>query len=149
MMMTDEKRIHPGRALLAIAAGIAALSLAMCGLSGILKLGGGAPVYQPAAREVVSSTFTVTYRVSGYRASSPPEGSIIYANEGGGTEMQGEERFPWEKSFSAKPGAFIYVSVQNKHDYGSVKCEILVNGQVVKESSSNGAYVIATCSGRL
>jgi hypothetical protein len=95
------------------------------------------------------ASYQVTYRVAGYKSS----GSITYANAGGDTEMRGEEYFsdaqPWEKTFSAKPGAFVYVSVQNKKDYGVVSCAILLNGTVLKESRSEGAYVIASCSGSL
>lgn len=99
-----------------------------------------------ATRPAAPTTYQVTYRVTGFERG---EGSITYTNAGGDTEMRGKESFPWEKSFSATVGTFVYVSVQNARDYGNVKCEILLNGKVVKESESSGGHVIASCSGRL
>ena len=43
---------------------------------------------------------------------------------------------------------FVYVSVQNQNSSGSVTCTIKRNGEVYQTTTSNGAYVIATCSGR-
>jgi hypothetical protein len=42
-----------------------------------------------------------------------------------------------------KGGSFFYISAQNIDDTGSVE----VDGQVVKTATSDGAYVIASCSG--
>ena len=46
------------------------------------------------------------------------------------------------------PGEFVYVSAQNEGEYGSVTCRITVDGVVVSENTSSGAYGIATCEGR-
>jgi Mycobacterium membrane protein len=135
------------------AVAIALIVIALCLIAAGFFSSMVAPTPSRSASATATSSpptsYQVTYRVSGYRASSLPEGSLTYTNAGGDTEQRGKEALPWEKSFSARPGAFVYVSVQNAHDYGSVKCEILLNGIVVKESSSQGAYVIASCSGRL
>lgn len=45
-------------------------------------------------------------------------------------------------------GDFVYVSLQNQNGAGSVTCMIKGNGAVRKQTTSDGAYVIATCSGR-
>ena len=46
-------------------------------------------------------------------------------------------------------GDFAYVSAQNQRDEGTIYCEIFVNGVSWKRSQSSGAYVIASCSGRV
>lgn len=53
----------------------------------------------------------------------------------------------WESRFTAEPGQFLYVSVQNRDDSGTVTCEILVDGRVIESATSRGGHVIATCSG--
>ncbi len=44
-------------------------------------------------------------------------------------------------------GAFVYISVQNRGDSGSVTCSITVDNVVVAENTSSGGYVIASCDG--
>jgi hypothetical protein len=41
----------------------------------------------------------------------------------------------------------MYVSGQNATEYGTVTCRIKVDGNVVSQNTSSGAYSIATCSG--
>jgi hypothetical protein len=86
-------------------------------------------------------TFKVTYRVKGTAGSV----ALTYRNAKGGTE-QGSVRLPWEMSFDAKGGSFLYVSAQNQSASGSVTCEILLDDESRTSSTSNGAYVIAECS---
>lgn len=43
------------------------------------------------------------------------------------------------------PGDFLYVSVQNDTDRGSVECSIYVDGERVSRNYSSSAYGIATC----
>jgi hypothetical protein len=45
-------------------------------------------------------------------------------------------------------GYFVYLSVQNQNNSGTVTCSITSNGKKVSSNSSTGAYVIATCSGK-
>jgi hypothetical protein len=54
-----------------------------------------------------------------------------------------------ELSFAAADGQFVYVSTQNKGETGTITCNIVLDGVVVKTSTSEGAYKIASCSGRL
>ena len=100
---------------------------------------------------------TVTYRVSGKTA----EASLTYQNAQGGTEQEdvqlywvpaggGRNPRPWEKTFTAPPGTFVYLSAQNKTAFDhDLIVEILVDGQPWKSSTSVGAYKIATCNGAL
>jgi hypothetical protein len=83
----------------------------------------------------------VTYRVRGSAGAA----ALTYRNVQGGTE-QTRVRLPWEVSFDAKGGTFLYVSAQNPGVEGSVTCEIALDGEVRTSSTSTGAYVIAECS---
>jgi hypothetical protein len=94
---------------------------------------------RPAARG--EFTFKVTYRVKGTAGSA----KLTYRNAEGGT-VQTSVRVPWESSFDAKGGSFLYVSAQNEATAGSVTCEILLDGESRTTSTSSGAYVIAECS---
>jgi len=73
------------------------------------------------------------------------ECSLTYSNSSDNTE-QGSTTNGWEYGFDAEPGHFLYISAQNKRSSGTVTVKILVNGKVKEESSSSGAYVIATAS---
>lgn len=44
-------------------------------------------------------------------------------------------------------GEFAYLSAQNNGDTGTVVCRITVDGKVIAENQSSGAYVIASCDG--
>jgi hypothetical protein len=88
------------------------------------------------------TTYRVTYKVTGTASRA----SLTYENEQGGTE-QTEIRIPWQESMTVKRGAFLYLSAQNEGESGSVTCEIWVDNVKWKESTSSGAYVIASCSG--
>jgi hypothetical protein len=83
----------------------------------------------------------VTYRVKGTAGSAV----LTYRNARGGTE-QSSVRLPWELSFDAKGGLFLYISAQNESTTGSVTCEILLDDETRTSSTSSGAYVIAECS---
>lgn len=50
--------------------------------------------------------------------------------------------------FMAEPGTFVYIAAQNGGAAGDVTCRIEVDGKVVSENRSSGAYSIATCKGR-
>jgi len=86
-------------------------------------------------------TFKVTYRVKASAGSA----KLTYRNAEGGT-VQTSARVPWETSFDARGGSFLYVAAQNQGATGSVTCEILLDGESRTTSTSSGAYVIAECS---
>lgn len=88
------------------------------------------------------STYRVVYKISGTASRA----FLTYQNEQGGTE-QTEISIPWKGTLTVKEGEFLYISAQNQGDSGSVTCEIWVNDTKWKESTSSGAYVIASCSG--
>lgn len=84
----------------------------------------------------------VTYDVVG---ESTRMASLTYTNQGGGTEQQ-EVMLPWSKSFQAQYGDHLYISAQNKKEYGSITVYISINGNTRKTSTSSGGYVIASAS---
>lgn len=45
------------------------------------------------------------------------------------------------------PGSFVYIAAQNQMEKGIVTCRITVDGVVISENTSSGAYGIATCDG--
>jgi len=91
-----------------------------------------------------STSHVVTYRMTGTAYSA----SLTYTNADGGTEQK-DARLPWNVSYAMQAGQFAYISGQNAADHGSITCAILLDGAVVKTSTSDGAYKIASCSGRL
>lgn len=96
-----------------------------------------------SAPAVVNDTDTVTYSVTGRSA-----GTITYENAGGdASQVTNTTRLPWTVSFTVPIGAegFLYVSAQNASS-GLIGCSISVNGQIVKQNTSTGAYAIVDCS---
>lgn len=94
---------------------------------------------------VPPATYTVTYKVDGFITAS-----LTYSNEQGGTEQISEAKVPWMTTlYDMRSGDFVYISAQNDQEYGGVTVEIYLDDILVKSSSSHGAYVIATASGRI
>ena len=56
-----------------------------------------------------------------------------------------ERALPWEASFVVPRGTPALVKVDNKWRGGSVKCQILVDGSVIKEAESTPGINSATC----
>jgi hypothetical protein len=99
----------------------------------------------PAFPVAPANTSTaVQYQISG----SVMGATITYQNATGDTEQQ-DISLPWTyPTFRASSGQFVYISAQIAgNDPGTITCKILVNGSVYKTSTSNGQYVIVTCSG--
>lgn len=98
-------------------------------------------------------THTVVYQADGVGTT---EATYTLQSDDGGTR-QGDIDLPLMNqagteglSFPGfKTGDFVYLSVQNTMDSGSVTCRILVDGKVVAENQSDGGHVIATCKGRV
>jgi len=84
---------------------------------------------------------SVKYEVTGTSGSV----SITIYNSTGGIEQYNDVTTPWDKTIYMKEG-FMYVSAQNQKDRGTVKVKIYVDGDLVKESASEGEYCIATAS---
>jgi hypothetical protein len=101
------------------------------------------PSYEAPAVAPASSKPSVTYYVTGSASSV----SVTYQNGTGGTEQRDAVSLPWNATFDMDEGDFVYLAAQNQGDSGTVTCSIRADGQLVKQSTSTGAYVIASCSG--
>lgn len=97
------------------------------------------------------STYRVVYHITG----TAWDADATYTNATGGTEQKRilapqPDKFdgrPWELSFQAEAGDFVYISVQNNRDTGKIKCEIFVDNTVLVSAESNVDYGVATCDG--
>jgi hypothetical protein len=85
----------------------------------------------------------VEYRVSG----SIRTASITLSNKNGDTEQYSNVTVPWSFNFKPANTSMYYISAQNNDGVdGEVRVSIFIDGKKVKESVSEGAYVIATAS---
>jgi hypothetical protein len=103
------------------------------------------PVPAPAAPATVASSGThVKYEVTATKKSS---GVITYTSgQNMSIGQQSTARLPWRKELDVT-GFFVpTLSAQNSGG-GSITCRITVDGAVVSEVTSEGAYSIASCSG--
>jgi hypothetical protein len=106
--------------------------------------GGWQFLVAPGMRVANRGAYSVTYRVSG----TTPSAGLTLQNASGGTEQK-DVSLPWESSFKASDGQCVYISAQKSTEMGTIHCEILLNGSVVKSAEANAAYGIASCSGRI
>jgi hypothetical protein len=81
-------------------------------------------------------------------------GDVTMATPGGGTKQENGVDIPLRledasedgRPFSTfRAGEFLYLSVQNGEERGTVSCSIEVDGRVVASNSSQGGFAIATC----
>ena len=92
----------------------------------------------------IPKSYIATYKVTGMADSV----SLTYTNHRGGTNQLSTAYLPWERTYySMKEGDFVYISAQINGECCSVTAEIYLNGELVKTSTSHGAYAIATSSG--
>ena len=75
--------------------------------------------------------------------------SITYTNANGDTEQLDKVTSGWTTEFTAMPGSQVYISAQNAYEAGGTGCRVYADGVLIHEAESKGAYVIATCSGKL
>jgi len=110
------------------------------------QLGGGGndePVARP--QQTAPAVRDVVYRIGG---TSSVVLDVTINNASGNTE-QLEARSGFERTFEMSAGEFVYISVQNADNGGSIRCQILIDGDVAEEATSAGEFAIATCSGRV
>lgn len=129
------KRLKKSRAV-SIAVLLVLLAFFSCGL--LAEMG-------DKVRQRERTPYQIEYEVSG----SATKADLTYRNYFGDTQQEAEASVPWKETFTAYPGAFLYISAQNQDKYGAITATIKVNGQVIKTTTSTGAYSIATASGRL
>jgi len=87
----------------------------------------------------------VEYRVLG--SGGAYSADVTYTASNGDTAQQTGVRLSWHYCFTNESLDFFeYVSAQNQEGYGAVTCELLEGGDVVKKTTSSGAYAICTAS---
>lgn len=98
----------------------------------------------PAAPEASGDTATVVYEVLGAKSAN----NITYsADGGGGISQENGAQLPWKKEVKIERGfAITQVTAQNAGS-GTITCRITVDGEVVKELSSQGQYAVVSCTG--
>lgn len=69
---------------------------------------------------------------------------VTYYNETGGIE-QANISIPWEKTINVDIGAPLSLVAQNSGS-GSITCEIWMNGEKYKTSTSTAQYGVVTCT---
>jgi hypothetical protein len=89
-------------------------------------------------------TTRVQYKVTGSASSV----DLTFENVNGGISQYSDISLPWAYNFEITKGhnTFLYISAQNNGETGTVIAEIYLDGNLVKTSTSSGAYVIATAS---
>lgn len=111
----------------------------------LLACGSNRPVQptQPTA-PTTPIMHTVTYEIGGTGRNSV---KLTYENASGNSQQE-TINVPWSIEFQAPAGQFVYLSGQLAvKGKSTVTCKILVDGQVIEEATSEGEYVIASCSG--
>lgn len=93
----------------------------------------------------VSSSHEIRYLITG---SAVVASQISYGTLGGGISQITDRTLPWQKTVEASTSLIIAsVNAQNAGESGSVSCEVWIDGRRVSKNTSEGAYVIAQCSG--
>jgi hypothetical protein len=87
-------------------------------------------------------TVSVRLEVSGTAART----GITYRNATGATEQR-DVTAPWSYEFQAKTGDLLTLRAVNRTAEGTVKCRILIDGQLFKEGESTGPFKFVDCSG--
>ena len=67
--------------------------------------------------------------------------------EHGTTNQENGVKLPWEHSFPAEAGEFLYISAQNQGRTGKIEVTIHKGDNVFKSAHGKGVFAIATASG--
>lgn len=98
---------------------------------------------------VATKTHEVLYEATADSYTGGGRSGLVTAQTVAGT-TQGTGLLPFSDTIrDFHRGDFVYISVQNQQPAGSVTCRITVDGTVVSENTSTGAYAIATCQGKV
>lgn len=123
-----------------IIGGSAIVLLIGCCICGALFFSSSKTSSPNASAPIFSTDLQVRYVVTGSSTSA----MITYFNEQGGTE-QVDVGLPWEKRFTVARGSALSLVAQNGGS-GSITCEIWLNGEKKKTSTSTAQYGIVTCT---
>lgn len=95
--------------------------------------------------EIELISYTCKYSITG----TAKKVFVTIENEYGNTSQYSDISVPWNYSFEAPDGMWVYCSAQNQGESGSVTVTIYRDNVKFTSSTSSGAYVIATASGTL
>jgi len=85
-----------------------------------------------------------------YEVSGTPSGyNVTYTEESKQTIQNPDVPDGWKYSYKGKPGDYFYFSAQSNNKNATVNVKIYQHGEVFKEASNSGDFVLATVSGRL
>lgn len=88
-----------------------------------------------------------------YKVIADGRVDITIENQDGGTSQMTDVSTPWtypkNGTFKADSSDYVYVSAQRGSGKGEIKVQIIVNGNVWKESSSSGPHSTASQSGSI
>jgi len=85
-----------------------------------------------------------------YELVGPPLADFVTFTTGqpGVVQPRAPLQLPWRTEFDASGGFIPTITAQNAGD-GAISCRITVNGSVVSDVTSDGAYGVATCTGNV
>jgi Mycobacterium membrane protein len=116
-------------------------------LAAVLTTGCATPSRAPATPVPSPSPGTVFPVTVIYRVYGDAYLADLTMETPSGTRQVSGVELPAEETWLMRPGTFVYVSAQSQDEVGSITCEIVVDGRVVSRTTSEGAYVIASCDG--
>jgi hypothetical protein len=111
---------------------------------------GGASAGQPPAMEpLAAAARVVTHAVSYELLGDQGVRNVTYVAQGAAIAQERDAATPWSKSFqrSGVEGGteFYSVAAQNAGS-GTLRCRIILDGQVVSENTATGDRAIVTCA---
>jgi len=82
-----------------------------------------------------------------YTVTSSCHTNVTYTSDGGSTQQESDVASGWSRTVT--PGNFAIISAQLSCEGGRVSVSITQDGNVLKDATSQGDYVIASASTRL
>ena len=98
----------------------------------------------PADRRNPNAPASVRYVVTTDLADATAD--VTYNTSSGHASHESNVRLPWSKTFTARPGAFLYISAQLGNYDGEITTTIYVDDMPVKTTTSKGHFVLVVAS---
>jgi hypothetical protein len=90
-----------------------------------------------------------THRLITYQVGGSTNSALVTYAKGDGGVQQKEVSVPWSETVYVVRGTVLSISAQNRQDWGRVNVRIMDKLLVLKEATSEGAYVVASTSTRI
>ncbi|WP_104126625.1 MmpS family transport accessory protein [Cryobacterium sp. Y57] len=114
---------------------------------------GAAPAADVATSEAATATNnTVTYEVTSDAATAGNISYLTFNDGSSGQEQATEAPLPFTNEVTLEDGGLFSSSIfslvaQASAEATTISCKITVNGEVIADQTSSGAYAVVTCSG--